>query len=44
MNYSNLSSFIYTITQVPKENIPICKPWNYLEIDLNNVADYVPKY
>ena len=43
MNYTNLPPFHYTITQVPKQNIPICKPWNYLEIDLNNVADYNPK-
>ena len=43
MNYSTLPPFHYTITQVPKENIPICKQWQYYEYDLGNLADYNPK-
>ena len=42
MNYLTLPSFNFTITQMPKENIPLCGEWFYYEIDLNNLADYNP--
>ena len=42
MNYKILPTFKFTITQMPKENIPLCKDWFHYEIDLNNLADYNP--
>ncbi len=42
MIYLNLPTLIFTITQVPKENIPIRKQWNYTECDLGNLAYYNP--
>ena len=43
MNYLTLPPFHYTITQAPKENIPLCNEWFYHEIELDNLADYDPK-
>ena len=43
MNYSVLPTFKFTITQMPKENIPIVK--NYLmdgNFNLDELADYKP--
>jgi hypothetical protein len=43
MNYLTLPQFHHTITQAPKENIPLCNEWFYHEIELDNLADYDPK-
>ena len=42
MNYSKLPPFHYTITQQPKDNIPLSKQWEMDDLDINLVADYKP--